>query len=169
MTQLPLDPNSHKAEMLRALAALNVATSESEATSLHGTRIDDEDDVLRLCAIRESKPEAFTKSFCDFLTQNPTIFHAVDYFKTKLHRLGFEEVSAIPYRFSRFKLTQTARHSRFLCRQGTTRRQVLGYTKRKFPHRFYRRQGVQARKRRRHDWWPHRCPHREAQAREHEA
>lgn len=39
-----------------------------------------------------SKPESFTKPFLDFLTENPTIFHAVDYFKTKLNAAGFTEV-----------------------------------------------------------------------------
>lgn len=43
-----------------------------------------------------SKPESFTKPFCDFLTENPTVFHAVDYFKTKLATAGFTEVGGVP-------------------------------------------------------------------------
>lgn len=37
-------------------------------------------------------PEQFTQPFCDFMTQNPTPFHVVDYCKTKLHDAGFHEV-----------------------------------------------------------------------------
>lgn len=36
--------------------------------------------------------EEYTKPFCDFLTENPTVFHAVDYFKRKLEANGFLEV-----------------------------------------------------------------------------
>lgn len=36
--------------------------------------------------------EEYTKPFCDFLTENPTVFHAVDYFKKKLTANGFTEV-----------------------------------------------------------------------------
>jgi hypothetical protein len=39
------------------------------------------------------KPEEFTKPFCDFLTENPTIFHTVDHFKGKLGEAGYKEVS----------------------------------------------------------------------------
>lgn len=38
------------------------------------------------------KPEEFTKPFCDFLTENPTIFHTVDHFKSKLNEAGYKEV-----------------------------------------------------------------------------
>jgi aminopeptidase I len=54
-----------------------------------------EDQACRLCQIAQDKPEAFTEPFCNFLRENPTIFHAVDYFKTKLGHLGFEEVRPI--------------------------------------------------------------------------
>lgn len=56
----------------------------------------------QLCSIAEEKPEAFTKPFCDFLTENPTVFHAVDYFKKKLDYAGFTEVRrrAAPYKVS---------------------------------------------------------------------
>jgi hypothetical protein len=37
----------------------------------------------------------YTKPFCDFLTENPTVFHAVDYFKRKLKANGFTEVCHI--------------------------------------------------------------------------
>lgn len=47
----------------------------------------------RLCDVAACKPEAFIKPFCDFLTENPTVFHAVDYFKKKLSSAGYKEVS----------------------------------------------------------------------------
>jgi len=37
-------------------------------------------------------PEAYTQPFCDFLTENPTVFHAVDYFERKLGKAGFTKV-----------------------------------------------------------------------------
>jgi len=40
----------------------------------------------------EIKPEAYTKPFCDFLKESPTIFHAVDHFKSKALASGFEEL-----------------------------------------------------------------------------
>lgn len=45
-----------------------------------------------LCAVAAGKPEAFTQAFCDFLTQNPTVFHAVEYFEKKLQDAGYTEV-----------------------------------------------------------------------------
>ncbi|KAI6379757.1 hypothetical protein MCOR25_001888 [Pyricularia grisea] len=47
-----------------------------------------------ICSVGEARPEAFTKPFTDFLTENPTIFHAVDYFKGKLSAAGYTELSA---------------------------------------------------------------------------
>lgn len=37
-------------------------------------------------------PEAYTKPFCDFMTENPTVFHAVDHFEKKLGKAGFKKV-----------------------------------------------------------------------------
>ncbi len=37
-------------------------------------------------------PEAYTQPFCDFLTENPTVFHAVKYFEKKLEKAGFKKV-----------------------------------------------------------------------------
>lgn len=48
----------------------------------------------KICHLRSLKPEAFTKPFTQFLTENPTIFHAVDYFKEKLADVGFTELPA---------------------------------------------------------------------------
>ncbi|CAL3973320.1 unnamed protein product [Diplocarpon coronariae] len=38
-------------------------------------------------------PEAYAQPFCDFLTENPTVFHAVDYFEKKLEKAGFKKLS----------------------------------------------------------------------------
>ncbi|UKZ72905.1 hypothetical protein TrVFT333_000542 [Trichoderma virens FT-333] len=54
----------------------------------------DEENKCKLCAVRDLKPEAFTKPFLDFLRENPTVFHAVDYFKTKLRQSGYVELPA---------------------------------------------------------------------------
>lgn len=39
-------------------------------------------------------PEAYTQPFCDFLTENPTVWHAVDYFEKKLEKAGFKKVGS---------------------------------------------------------------------------
>jgi hypothetical protein len=41
---------------------------------------------------RAKEPEEYTTPFCDFLTENPTVFHAVDYFKRKLEANGYKKV-----------------------------------------------------------------------------
>jgi aminopeptidase I len=51
-----------------------------------------EDEPCRLCQIAAIKPEAYTKPFIDFLEENPTVFHTVDYFERKLSHLGFKKV-----------------------------------------------------------------------------
>ncbi|POR36789.1 Vacuolar aminopeptidase 1 [Tolypocladium paradoxum] len=53
-----------------------------------------EDQACRLCQVAACRPEAFTKPFCDFLRENPTVFHTVDYFKRKLNHSGFQELPA---------------------------------------------------------------------------
>jgi hypothetical protein len=40
-------------------------------------------------------PEAYTQPFCDFLTENPTVWHAVSYFETKLEKAGFKKVGCL--------------------------------------------------------------------------
>lgn len=49
-------------------------------------------DQCDTCQIMSVNPEAFTQPFCAFLRDNPTIFHAIDYFKGKAKACGFEEV-----------------------------------------------------------------------------
>jgi hypothetical protein len=40
-------------------------------------------------------PEAYTQPFCDFLTDNPTVWHAVTYFEKKLEKAGFKKVCCL--------------------------------------------------------------------------
>ncbi|OTB05190.1 hypothetical protein M426DRAFT_319997 [Hypoxylon sp. CI-4A] len=44
------------------------------------------------CSVMNSKPEAFTEPFCKFLQENPTVYHAVGYFKDKAAALGYKEL-----------------------------------------------------------------------------
>ena len=37
-------------------------------------------------------PEAYSQPFCDFMAENPTIFHAVDSFATQLERHGYQRL-----------------------------------------------------------------------------
>ncbi|KAL8740881.1 MAG: hypothetical protein Q9190_006455 [Brigantiaea leucoxantha] len=37
--------------------------------------------------------ESYTKPFLDFINNNPTVFHAVDYFATRLKKQGFQQLS----------------------------------------------------------------------------
>ncbi|KAI1437507.1 aminopeptidase-like protein [Xylaria sp. CBS 124048] len=49
-------------------------------------------DSCSACMVRESKPEAFTEPFCDFMRENPTVFHVVEYFQRKLKSLDYKEL-----------------------------------------------------------------------------
>ena len=48
-----------------------------------------------VCAFKTAKAEAFTKPFCEFLTENPTVFHAVAHFAELLEEAGYKEVGSI--------------------------------------------------------------------------
>jgi aminopeptidase I len=61
-------------------------------------------DNCKLCAYRQVKPEAFTQPFCEFMTENPTVFHAVDHFKTQLGAVGYKEVRFPPSYMTRYKV-----------------------------------------------------------------
>jgi len=43
---------------------------------------------------KDLKPENFTKPYCEFMTENPTVFHATAYFKEKLLKVGYKELSS---------------------------------------------------------------------------
>ncbi|KAI0145184.1 aminopeptidase-like protein [Xylariaceae sp. FL1272] len=64
---------------------------ESRTNSLP-LQLSDSPTSCSACMVRLSKPEAFCKPFCSFLQDNPTIFHAVDYFKDKMLELGYKEL-----------------------------------------------------------------------------
>ncbi|KAI0009581.1 aminopeptidase-like protein [Xylariaceae sp. FL0662B] len=57
-------------------------------------QLTDKQSSCSACNVMTTKPEAFTEPFCRFLQENPTIFHAVDYFKSKMTSVGFEEIPA---------------------------------------------------------------------------
>src|SRR2546423_1405769 len=42
---------------------------------------------------RDISPESYAKPFCDFMTANPTVFHAVDSFASRLRDHGYEHLS----------------------------------------------------------------------------
>ncbi|KAG6026833.1 hypothetical protein E4U41_001156 [Claviceps citrina] len=80
----PSEENRACASCVSALAAPEIAQVSWQLA---------EGQACRLCQVAQCRPEAFTKPFCDFLRENPTVFHAVDYFKRKLRDCGFEELS----------------------------------------------------------------------------
>ncbi|KAI8633238.1 aminopeptidase-like protein [Xylariaceae sp. FL1651] len=64
---------------------------ESRTNSLP-LQLTDKRSSCSACMIMTTKPEAFTEPFCSFLKENPTVFHAVDYFKRKMASLGYKEL-----------------------------------------------------------------------------
>ncbi|KAL1892997.1 vacuolar aminopeptidase 1 [Sporothrix stenoceras] len=46
-----------------------------------------------VCAWKRGDAATFTKPFLHFITENPTVFHAVDYFENQLADAGFEKLS----------------------------------------------------------------------------
>lgn len=94
-----------------------------------GTRFGASSSDCYICAMKTLKPESFTKPFCDFLTANPTIFHAVGYFKEKLNAAGFKEVCSCPIWVSENKmLTTSMTTSSLLATTGPTRSSLAANT-----------------------------------------
>lgn len=89
-------------------------------------------------------PEKYSKPFCDFLTENPTIFHAVKYFEGKLGKAGYEKVCPLPPTLHLLATSRTGANyhlavgERVLDLQGQGRRKVLPYTQRLQPDRLLR-------------------------------
>ena len=50
------------------------------------------DDSVESCA-RDIRPEDYTKPFCDFMTDNPTVFHTVNGLSVRLESQGFTYLS----------------------------------------------------------------------------
>lgn len=46
-----------------------------------------------MTAARDIRPEDYTQSFLDFINENPTVFHAVEYFSKRLDKEGFTKLS----------------------------------------------------------------------------
>lgn len=65
--------------------------SKSMGTATHGREMIQRSETRGERA-KVLAPEEYTKPFTDFLTQNPTVFHAVDYFGKKLTDAGFQKV-----------------------------------------------------------------------------
>ncbi|KAL2143260.1 hypothetical protein VTI28DRAFT_10632 [Corynascus sepedonium] len=80
----------HTPEFLRArssnLSLRSVAMEQS--MTMRSETIDNTIDA------KDLRPEAFTKPYLEFMTENPTVFHAVDYFKQKLLKVGYKELSS---------------------------------------------------------------------------
>jgi aminopeptidase I len=78
----------HTPEFLRArssnLSLRSVAMEQS--MTMRAEQVDNTMDA------KDLRPEAFTKPYVEFMTENPTVFHAVDYFKQKLLKAGYKEV-----------------------------------------------------------------------------
>jgi aminopeptidase I len=71
---------------LRMAAHANSATAPTPAAAqTTSTRREPE-------AAKLLDPAAYTKPFCDFLQENPTVFHVVDHFKSRATKLGYTEV-----------------------------------------------------------------------------
>lgn len=89
-----------------------------------------------ICQMKTLTPESFTKPFCQFLTDNPTIFHAVAYFKEKMNAVGFTEVMLLFYIHgdlclqSNSRIWSLASGTRRLVREDSTRREILCDSKR---------------------------------------
>ncbi|KAG5953860.1 hypothetical protein E4U53_001308 [Claviceps sorghi] len=86
------DMQGRPAQENRVCARCITKLAAHETAHVNGWNLAGEQ-TCRLCQVAQCKPEAFTKPFCDFLRENPTVFHAVDYFKRKLTDCGFEELS----------------------------------------------------------------------------
>ncbi|AEO62709.1 uncharacterized protein THITE_2061958 [Thermothielavioides terrestris NRRL 8126] len=83
----------HTPDLLRARSSnltLRSLAMEQQPVADHGRDriVDDRVDA------KDLRPEAFTKPYCDFMTENPTVFHVVDYFKQKLLKVGYTELSS---------------------------------------------------------------------------
>ncbi|KAM0744043.1 hypothetical protein ACQRIT_001357 [Beauveria bassiana] len=84
------DMNGRNVKDNRACAACIAQLQPHEVSQINWHL--DQDNDCRLCQVAATKPEAFTKPFCDFLRENPTVFHTVEYCKTKLHSAGYKEL-----------------------------------------------------------------------------
>ncbi|KAK3378481.1 peptidase M18 [Podospora didyma] len=80
----------HTPHFMRAhssnLSLRSLALEQSLASSSRSVNINNIVDA------KDVKPEDFTKPYLKFMTENPTVFHAVGYFKEKLAKAGYTEL-----------------------------------------------------------------------------
>lgn len=89
-------------------------------------------------------PETYTQPFCDFLTENPTVWHAVQYFEKKLDAAGFKKVYVpsfpTPILSLLIRENLAALRTQDLEFHSRERRQILHDTQRLLAHRVHGRQ-----------------------------
>jgi hypothetical protein len=68
-----------------------VGSSSSRTSSTRSSP--QEDKTARFKQATRENAEKYTKPFCDFLTNNPTVFHCVDAVKNQLKNAGWKELS----------------------------------------------------------------------------
>ena len=77
-------------------AAENAASMSQSTSSAVDRETRREVPALKTVKAADIKPENYTTPFCEFLQENPTIFHTVDHFKSQLAKRGYKEVSSLP-------------------------------------------------------------------------
>lgn len=63
------------------------------ANTVNGPSSPQGDEAARFKQATRENAEKYTKPFCDFLTDNPTVFHCVDAVKGQLKEAGWKELS----------------------------------------------------------------------------
>ena len=78
-------------QVQRGLPEMISNASSTRASSMRSSPR--EDKTARFKQATRENAEKYTKPFCDFLTNNPTVFHCVDAVKTQLKDAGWKELS----------------------------------------------------------------------------
>jgi len=82
-------PGQRKAHPVCGWCALALRPEERARISEPGA------EACVVCALKDGQAEAFTRPFCEFLTEHPTVFHAVAHFKEKLEKASYAEVRPV--------------------------------------------------------------------------
>ena len=80
---------------LRMAAAEHLTNMSQSASSAVERETRRETPTPKTVKAADIKPENYTTPFCEFLQENPTIFHTVDHFKGRLAKQGYKEVSRL--------------------------------------------------------------------------
>lgn len=88
--QAAKDLNKNLSNMMNATRLINPWAMPGDLTAERAPKLPARPNVEQP---RVLSPESYTKPFCDFLTENPTVFHAIDYFANKLTKAGFKKLS----------------------------------------------------------------------------